>query len=315
MTRQLHHQTPLFESVQLSAICGKSVLLKMDCYQPCGSFKIRGIGRICAEHVEAGTRHLVCSSGGNAGLAVAYSARQLGVAATVVVPETTSAEVCDRIRLEGAEVIVHGEVWDVADVHAKGLSKQVGGGEYIHPFEHPTVWRGHATMMEEAATQCERPDVVVVSVGGGGLLCGIMEGLDRSGWGDVQVVAVETKGADSLAASVAAGELVTLDRIDSIATTLGARRVTPKAYEYATTRNIMPWVVPDAAAVDACLRFSEDHNVLVEPSCGASLSPVYDNASVIAKARSVLVIVCGGSGVSIDKLLGWRDLNRSSPMP
>ena len=311
----LHHQTPLFESVQLSAISGRSVLLKMDCYQPCGSFKIRGIGRVCAEHVEASTHHLVCSSGGNAGLAVAYSARQLGVEATVVVPETTSAEVRDRIRLEGAEVIVHGEVWDVADVHAKELSKQLGGA-CIHPFEHPTTWRGHATIIEEAATQCERPDVGGVSVGGGGLLCGIMEGLDSSGWGDVQVVAVETNGANSLAASVAAGELVTLDRIDSIATTLGARRGTPKAYDYATTRNILPWVVSDTAAVEACIRFSEDHNVLVEPSCGASLSPVYERASVIAAARSVLVIVCGGSGVSIDKLMGWRrDLNQSAPMP
>ncbi len=306
MTRtELHHQTPLFESVQMNAACGKSVLLKMDCYQPGGSFKIRGIGRVCGEHVEAGTRHLVCSSGGNAGLAVAYSARQLGVAATVVVPETTSAEVRDRISLEGAEVIVHGDVWDVADVHANKLSKQLGGA-YIHPFEHPTTWRGHATIIEEAAQQCERPDAIVVSVGGGGLLCGIMEGLEGCGWDEVQVVAVETEGADSLASSVAAGNLVTLDRIASIATTLGARRVASKAYEYATTRNIVPLVVSDAAAVEACLRFSDDHKVLVEPSCGASLSPVYERAPVIEAADTVLVIVCGGSGVSIDKLQAWK---------
>jgi L-serine/L-threonine ammonia-lyase len=133
-----------------------------------------------------------------------------------------------------------------------------------------------------------------------------MEGLDACGWGEVRVVAVETKGADSLAASVAAGELVTLDRIASIATTLGARRVASKAYEYATTRTIVPWVVSDAAAVEACLRFSEDHKVLVEPSCGASLSPVYEHASVIEAADTVLVVVCGGSGVSIDKLLAWK---------
>jgi L-serine/L-threonine ammonia-lyase len=304
---ELHQQTPLFESLQMSATAGKRVLLKMDCYQPGGSFKIRGIGRLCTEHVEAGTEHLVCSSGGNAGLAVAYSARQLGVAATVVVPETTSEEVRHRIGLEGANVIVHGEVWDVADVFANKLSKEVNGA-YIHPFDHPTTWKGHASMIEEAVRQCEqRPDTLIVSVGGGGLLCGIMEGLEQCGWEDVQVIAVETKGADSLATAVASGELVTLDRIASIATTLGARRVASKAFEYATTRDVMPWVVSDAAAVEACLKFSEDHKVLVEPSCGASLSLVYDRASVLDEAQTILVIVCGGSGVTIDKLLAWRD--------
>lgn len=236
---------------------------------------------------------------------MAYSARQLGVPATVVVPETTSAEVRERIILEGASVVVHGEVWDVADVYANKLSKQVGGA-YIHPFDHPITWRGHATIIEEAARQCERPDVIIVSVGGGGLLCGIMEGLEGCGWDDVRVVAVETKGADSLASSLAAGELVTLDRIASIATTLGARRVASQAFEYATTRDILSWVVSDAAAVEACLQFAKDHNVLVEPSCGASLSLVYDRAPVMETAQTVLVIVCGGSGVTFEKLLAWR---------
>jgi L-serine/L-threonine ammonia-lyase len=277
----------------------------MECHQPTGSFKIRGIGARCREAVDQGATRLVASSGGNAGLAVAYAGRKLNVRVTVAVPETTSEDVRLGIAAEGAEVVVHGAAWDQTHEHALRLAGEPGG-VCIHPFDDPIVWRGHATMIAEASRQAPRPDAVVVSVGGGGLFCGVMQGLADVGWEDVPVVAVETAGADSLAQSVSAGRPVTLGRITSIATTLGARRVADRALQLALTRPVTPWVVADARAVAACLRFADDHRVLVEPSCGASLSAVYDAAEPLSAARSVLVIVCGGTGVTIDRLLSWH---------
>ncbi len=302
----LHIRTQLFESVPLSRHTGKSVLLKMECFQPAGSFKIRGIGRLCEQYVSSGKSDLISSSGGNAGYAVAYAGRKLGAKATVIVPETTSSEVCEQIRLEGAEVKIHGSVWDESHGYACNLAENINGA-YIHPFDHPGIWEGHATIVDELAEQCsQKPDAVVLSVGGGGLLCGIAQGLERNGWTDVPVVAVETEGAASLAASVKKGKLVPLEKVTSIATTLGAKQVASKAFDYARMLNINPVIVTDGSAVDACLKFSYDHRVLVEPACGASLSVVYNCADIIRSAGTVVIIVCGGTGVSIQKLLQWQ---------
>ncbi len=310
----LHIETPVFESLPMGESTDKSVFLKMECFQPVGSFKIRGIGSLCKEYVASGKSHLISSSGGNAGFAVAYAGRKLGAEVTVVVPETTSREICHQIEREGAKVEIHGSVWDESHNYALELSRKLNGA-YISPFDHPTIWRGHSTIVNELVGQCERPDVLILSVGGGGLLCGIAEGLHRNNWHNVPIVAVETKGASSLAASIAAGKLVTLERIDTIATTLGAKRVATRAFEYTKTHAIVPFTVTDKDAIDACLRFSRDHRILVEPACGAALSVVYQNADIVKAARSILIVVCGGIGVSIERLLDWQKenlTNRSS---
>ncbi len=302
----LHLQTPMFENPAINRRLNKRIFLKMDCYQPVGSFKIRGIGALCQEAVESGVEHLVCSSGGNAGYAAAYAGRMLNAKVTVVVPETTSDTAKGRIKSEGAEVIVYGRAWDESNTFALELVEKVKGA-YIHPFDNPTVWMGHASLIDEAHKQCPKPDVVVVSVGGGGLLCGILEGLHRNGWTDVPVLAVETEGAKSFADSVAAGRLVTLPQITSIATTLGAKMVTPKLMEWTTKHDIRPLVVTDKTAVDACLQFADDLRVVVEPACGASLSVLYEHAEELANFGSVLMVVCGGAGVSMEQLLVWKE--------
>lgn len=302
---RLHLQTPVFEDVEINTRLDKRIFLKMDCFQPIGSFKIRGIGLLCQEAVQAGVTHLVSSSGGNAGLAAAYAGRQLGVKVTVVVPETTSTTAQRRIAAQGAEVIVHGSVWDEANAYALQLVDQVEGA-FIHPFDNPTVWRGHASMIDEIVTQCPKPDALVVSVGGGGLLCGIMEGLHQHQWTDIPILAVETEGAASLAASLKAGHLETLPVITSIATTLGARQVTSQAVAWSRRHPIQSVLVTDREAVNACLQFANDLRVVVEPACGASLSLLYDNSQALAGYESVLVIVCGGAGVSLEQLLAWQ---------
>lgn len=306
--------TPLWESGPMSRALGVPVHLKMEALQPTGSFKIRGLGRACQARVDAGARRLLCSSGGNAGLAVAYAGRQLGVPVTVVVPRSTSAWARSRIAEQGAEVVEHGAAW--AEAHAHALENMSEETAYVHPFDDPEIWEGHAPMIVEAAQQGPQPAAVVVAVGGGGLLCGVLTGMHTVGWGEVPVLAVETAGAASLAASIAADALVTLPRIDTIATTLGAATVAAEALAWTRRRAVTPWVVSDRAAVDACLRFADEHRVLVEPACGAGLSAIYDEAAPLrtwtAGGGPVLVIVCGGAGVSVALLRAWAEATRGA---
>ena len=294
----LHVTTPLLEDVETSARIGRHVTLKMDCYQPVGSFKIRGIGLLCERAAAKGKRRFVSSSGGNAGFAATYAGRELGVAVTVVVPSTTPAATRDLLTLYGAEVAVCGDVWDAADLHARELASAPDAA-YIPPFDHPTLWEGHASLVDEMAASRAKPDVVVVSVGGGGLMCGVLEGLHRNGWQDVRVIAVETLGAESLHRSMAEGKLVTLPAITSIAKSLGARRVAAEALGWTRRHEVESVVVSDESALQACVRFARNQRVLVEPACGASLAVVYENHASLGKAQHVAVVVCGGISVGM----------------
>lgn len=302
--KSTHVVTPLWDSRPLSAAIGAPVLLKMEAFQPAGSFKSRGMGAACRAAKEAGATHVVCSSGGNAGYAVAYAGRQLGLNVTIVVPQTTSTWAKDLIRSEGADVLVHGAAWDDAHAYALELVQQ-GQSVYVHPFDDPIVWRGHSSMVHEIAEVSVKPGAIVVSVGGGGLLCGVVEGMHEVGWTDVPILAVETEGAASFAAAVQAGRPVTLDKITSVAVTLGARTVTPQALEWTRRHPIISWKVSDRAAIDACLRFADDHRVVVEPACGAALAAVYGRAKPLEGREPVVVIVCGGAGVNRELLEQW----------
>ena len=223
----LHIHTPLIESAPLSRAAGRPVWLKLEALQPPGSFKIRGIGAACEHYAQLGAKRFVSSSGGNAGLAVAYAGRHLKLPVTVVVPETTSERARQLLRLEGADVIVHGASWQEANALAQSLLTATDA--FLHPFDNPLLWTGHATMIDEVAAAGNKPDAVLLAVGGGGLLAGVMEGLARNGWGDVPVLAVETQGAASLHAAMQAGQPTALDAVTSIATSLGARQVCAKA--------------------------------------------------------------------------------------
>jgi L-serine/L-threonine ammonia-lyase len=312
MSEMLHCETPLVESPAIGEALGARVWLKLEALQPSGSFKVRGLGYACAKAVERGARALVTSSGGNAGVAVAYAGRALGVRVTVVVPTRTTPEARAKIAGFGAEVRVHGEVWDDAHEEAVEVAAREGGA-YVHPFDDPEVWAGHASLVREVAQRMPQPDAVVLSVGGAGLLCGALEGMHAVGWTKVPVVAVETEGAASYAAALREGRAVDIGRIDSIATTLGARRVAEEAVSWSRRHEIVSHLVSDAAAVRACLRFLDDHRLMVEPSCGAALAAMYEAAPVLRAKRAVLGIVCGGSGVTIAQLLTWSKALEASP--
>jgi L-serine/L-threonine ammonia-lyase len=301
----LHLHTPLIESRPLSVAAGRSIWLKLDNLQPPGSFKIRGIGAACELYAQQGKRRFVSSSGGNAGIAVAYAGRLLNIPVTVVVPQTTTERAKQLIRQENAEVMVHGASWQEANALALSL---VGENDaFLHPFDNPLLWQGHATLIDEVAGSGMKPDAVVLSVGGGGLFSGVVEGLQRNGWSDVPVIAVETRGADSFAQSLAAGQRVTLDSITSIATSLGARQVCERAFALSQQHPVHSHVVSDKAALAACERFLDDHRLLVEPACGASLALAYEPA-VLDGFDKVLIVVCGGATATVDQLRAWSAL-------
>jgi L-serine/L-threonine ammonia-lyase len=305
MPRTLHINTPLLSSPSFRSAAGRPVLFKMDALQPSGSFKLRGVGRFCGHAVEAGATAIICASGGNAGFAAAYAGRQLGVPVTIVVPTTTSPEAKQAIQGLEAKVEVHGSVFDEAADYAQELAARTGAA-YVHPFNHPLIWDGHATLIDEVVASGAAFDCVVTSVGGGGLLLGIVAGLRRNGLSDIPVIAVETEGADSLNRSVAAGEIITLPAITSIATSLGARRVADEAFAVTKSHPMTSVTVTDAQAVSACLEFADAHRVLVEPACGAAIAVLAVHPQLMARFARPLVEVCGGIGVSLRRLSEWK---------
>lgn len=282
--------------------------------------------------------HFYISSGGNAGLGCVHAAVTLGYKATVVVPLTTTEHMMDKLRQAGAtDVVQRGASWQEADDYLTGtlMTEAAAQGEapiYVPPFNAQGVWDGNAGITHEIARQigntinhypvsldaatngdsgpthvASAVDAIICSVGGGGLFCGIMQGLDDVKWDRTKVIAVETQGADSFAQAVAKRELVTLPAITSLATSLGARRVCAKALEYGLRDTVSTVVLTDAEAIDACRRFASEERLLVELSCSicpalcyngrlSEFVPGFNNNS------TVVVVVCGGSNISYDIL-------------
>ncbi|HEV7318961.1 MAG TPA: pyridoxal-phosphate dependent enzyme [Ensifer sp.] len=301
----LHLETPLLQSTPLGLASGRSIWLKMDALQPPGSFKIRGVGAACEFHAQNGKRRFVSSSGGNAGMAVAYAGRKLAIPVSVFVPETTTERAKGLIRQQGAEVIVHGSAWDEAN--AAALAALDAETAFIHPFDDPLLWTGHATVIDEVVRSGLSFDAVVLSVGGGGLFAGVAEGLQRNGLERVPIFAVETEGTASLAASIEAGALVELPAVSGIATSLAARKVSARAFELSQTRPVESVIVSDADAATACIRFLDDHRVLVEPACGAALAVAYTHADRLGDHHNILIIACGGATTTVERLQAWQE--------
>lgn len=300
----LHLDSPLIYSHVLSDQLDKHVWLKMEALQPSGSFKIRGIGHACQRYAEQGKTRFVSSSGGNAGIAVAYAGRRLTIPTLVVVPETTSEHARRLIQRENAELLVVGKNWNEANEHAQSLLQD--SDAFIHPFDDPLLWEGHASLVAEVAAQGIQPDAVLLAVGGGGLLSGVAQGMQAQGWNDTPIIAVETAGTASLGESIRKRSHITLDEVRGVATSLAARRVCDQAYAISQTRPIAPVQVSDAQAVSACLRFLSDHRVLVEPACGAALAALYLDHDALAPYQNILAVVCGGSTATLEQLAQWK---------
>jgi L-serine/L-threonine ammonia-lyase len=262
---------------------------------------------------------LISSSGGNAGLAVTTVASHLGMEVDVIVPETTKPFVVDKLTSLGAKVTVFGQNWNAADQLARELVEKDANAEYVSPYDNALLWTGHSSLMDELVEELPNKlqlGAIVASVGGGGLLCGILEGIARHSLHSTRVITSETEGAASFQKAWLQGKPIRLESIDSVATSLGALEVTPVSLERAkalTARggSLVPQICTDAEAIDACLQFAAHHRMLVEPACGAALAVVYSerlrNSALDGVEGAVVVEVCGGSGVSIDLMQMWKE--------
>jgi L-serine/L-threonine ammonia-lyase len=301
----LHFHTPLLLSHPLSQRCERNIFLKYEALQPSGSFKDRGVGALCLYYAKQKVNGFICSSGGNAGMAVAYASKELGIPAKVIIPKTTPPVMLKKLQAESVDVLIEGDNWDAADKLAREMAAELKFA-YIPPFDHPVIWQGYVSIIEELKHDNVKPDAIIVSVGGGGLFCGLVQGLHAIGWQDVAVITAETTGTASLATAVKEQKRIRLDKIDSIAVTLGAKQICQQAFDWTQKHPVFPQTVSDKEAVNACLNFADDHRFLVEPACGASLALLYEKRPILERFNNIVVIVCGGSGVNLELLRGWQ---------
>ncbi|KAL4933709.1 putative L-serine dehydratase [Aspergillus undulatus] len=333
-------ETPLIESASLSKTAGCRVFLKLDLLQPSGSFKSRGIGNLIRNALQNPANqgkelHFYSSSGGNAGLAAVIAARDLNCPCTVVVPHSTKPMMITKLRDVGAaDVIQHGDSWFQADTYLREtfIDNQEGDSAarrniYVAPFDHPEVWEGAGTMVDEIARQMPPrrgtafpADAVVCSVGGGGLFNGVVQGLGRytqsqEGKGNVRVLAVETKGADSLALSLREGSLQPLPAITSLATSLGALQVAPQALKNAQSPppgvDVVSVVGSDAEAARGSIRLADEMRLQVELACGISVevgasARLREYVPGLTPESRVVIVVCGGSNITAEMIAVYR---------
>lgn len=198
-------------------------MLKLECLQVTGAFKVRGANNAILQLSDAErSRGVVTASGGNHGIAVAYAAHASGCPSVIYLPETSGMDKAERARAWGAEVVRVGEVWDDSEQAALERAEK-DGLTYIHPFADPAVIAGQGTIAREMLKQSPDIDVIVAGIGGGGLIAGIAIAA-KAMKPDIKVVGVEPVGAPTLSTSLAAGEVTTLDKIESAAGTLSPKR-------------------------------------------------------------------------------------------
>jgi L-serine/L-threonine ammonia-lyase len=268
---------------------GRTAFFKLECDQPSGSFKLRGMDHLVAHAAERGFRMVISSSGGNAGYAAAMAARGQGLQCEVVVPEFATANARRLIAQQGAGVTVHGERWEDADALARSRCESENAF-YLSPYDHPALWRGHSTLIDECADEMDPPDAIALSVGGGGLFAGAAQGMLRHDWTGASLIACETQGAACMRDSLEAGEPVTIDKIETVATSLGARRICDEAFALSKQVTTRSHIMSDDAAIAAAKWFEAQTGKPVESACGAAIDAFLSST----QEETQLIIVCGG---------------------
>jgi len=298
------HRTPLLGSKMLSAATGYEVRLKAELFQRTGSYKIRGpLNKFTFLTPEEKARGVICSSAGNHAQGVALAARIHGIHAVVCMAENATPSKIEATRGYGAEVVLHGTIWDEANERARALVAE-RGYTYIHPFDDEQLIMGQGTVGLEIVRDWADVDVIVVPIGGGGLISGIAMAA-KSVNPRIRIVGVESSGAPGMQRSVAAGSLVTLDRVDCVIDGLRVKRVGEKTFEI--VRQYVDEIVtlPDTAIFDAVVWTM--HHVKVVPE-GAAAAPVAALLAGLVRARSGsrVVGVLSGGNVNLDQLRGLR---------
>jgi threonine dehydratase len=292
-------QTPILDPQPMRGpvLDAGRLLLKLECLQVTGSFKARGASnKLLTLDETARERGLVTASGGNHGLAVAYAAASAGVPAVIFVPESTPAAKVEKLRQWGAEVTVVGAVWDESQEAALAAQKE-RGLTYLHPFADPEIIAGQGTLALEILSQVPDADTLVVAIGGGGLMAGVAAAAKAVKPG-IKIVGVEPTGAPTLYESLKAGELVTLDKIETVSGSLAPRRSMPINLELIAAHVDRMVLVSDDEMREAAKWLWFETGVAAELAGAASLAALMTGRH--KAEETVVAVICGAGADGID---------------
>ncbi len=303
------HNTDLMYSPFFSRTTGNHVYIKPENMQVTGAYKIRGAYFKCSTLTEEEkTRGLITASAGNHAQGVPYAAQAAGVPATIIMPTTTPLVKVNNTKDYGAKVVLHGETFDDAAAMAAALSEEEGL-TYVHPFNDLTVSTGQGTIAYEIFKDLPDVDVILVPIGGGGLAAGVAT-LAKLLNPSVKVIGVEPAGAASMKASVEAGHIVTLDKIDTIADGVAVKTPGDKVFPYIQQNMDDIITIDDNELVDAFLDVMEKHKMVVE---NAGLLTVAALNHLDCKGKNVVSVLSGGNMdvITISSLVQHGLINRS----
>lgn len=283
--------TNLIQSDFFSQTTGNKVYLKPENLQLTGAYKIRGAYyKISTLSEEEKQRGLITASAGNHAQGVAYAARKFGVPATIVMPVSTPLLKVNRTKSLGAEVILHGNVYDEACDKALELAEE-HGYTFVHPFDDPDVATGQGSIAMEIVKELPTVDTILVPVGGGGLATGVST-LAKMLNPKIHVIGVEPAGANCLQASLRAGAVTTLDRVDTIADGTAVKTPGENIFPYLQENLDDIITIEDDELIVAFLDVLENHKLLVENS---GLLTVAALKHLPAENKKVVSILSGGN--------------------
>lgn len=289
--QEVVRSTHLVRSEVFSEASGNNVYLKPENMQLTGAYKIRGayykISTLSDEDREKG---LITASAGNHAQGVAYAAREYGVRAVIVMPTTTPLMKVNRTKDLGAEVILHGNVYDEACAYAMDMAEKEGL-TFIHPFDDLDVATGQGTIAMEIFKDLPTVDYILVPIGGGGLATGVST-LAKLLNPKIKVIGVEPAGAACMSASIEAGKVVTLDEVNTIADGTAVKTPGTKIFPY-VSKNLDGIIkVPDEDLITAFLDMLENHKMLVENSGLLSVAAL---KYLDVQDKNVVCILSGGN--------------------
>lgn len=285
-------RTPTERSEPLSDLTGRDLSLKLENLQHTGAFKIRGaLSRLLAMPDAERQCGVITASAGNHGLGVALAARQLGIAATVVVPTTVPLAKLTAIQRQGAEALLEGATYDDAHAAAVALASE-RKLTYVHAFDDPDVIAGQGTLALELLADAPDLDAILVPVGGGGLISGIAV-VAKAMRPNLRVIGVQATGSPAMAESFREGRLMTAPS-STIADGIAVKR--PGAIPFDLINRLVDDVitVDDEAIARAIVLLLERHKLLAEGAGATALAAVLQG-EIPARLRRVGVVVSGGN--------------------
>jgi threonine dehydratase len=294
--------TPLLTSRQLNELTGYDVRLKAEMFQRVGSYKIRGpLNKFALMSDTDKKRGVVCSSAGNHAQGVALAAQIHGIRAVVCMAANATPAKIAATKGYGAEVVLHGTIWDDADEKAKELVRN-DGLVYVHPFDDEQLIAGQGTLGLEIVEDWPEVDAVIVPIGGGGLISGVAMAAKAYNQ-NIRVVGVESSDGPAMKASVDAGSLQTID-CKTIIDGLRVRRV--GAINFGVVQRYVDEIVtlPDRDIFDAMIWIMERCKVVVEGAAAAPVAALLHGLIKLPAGAKVAAVLSGGN-VNLDQL---RDL-------